>query len=449
MMFRKIIAGILAITLVTVLVSCGGSQSNKSTSTSKNTTKAIGEMGSLKGKTIKVAAWADFLTPNKDNLLDNARKEKVKAVEDKYGVNFEYVVLNDPTTQMQLAGKSNDPIADIYCMRSYWVPPLQQSGYLYSLEDLGLSKDDKRFTPSAIKDTTINGKTYGFYFDPDGAMGFLVFNKSMFDRMGVKYPYDLVKQKKWTFNAWRDVMKKLIKTDSSGKINQWGVINGESYQTLMMHANNGSFFKKVNGKYVQALTDKKVLEAMQFLYELQTKDNVMEPYLFGGPWDYSLTAFREGRTAFIMTGFFGIELYLKGKMKDDYGVVPIPMGPSATDYKNLTGEIKTFAVPTTAPKEEASLKAKAFCEAWEYPLDKEKGLREYYESMVSDKESVDQLMDIASRPPEVMKEYGSPRVMDPLIDLLYVLAGQKPLMATLQSYEDAVQKELDTYYKQK
>jgi multiple sugar transport system substrate-binding protein len=446
MKIRKIISIVITIAMAISLAACG---EKKNTPTTTNSVNSTSSENTLQNKTIKVSAWADILTPNKDNLLDNARKAKVEAVEKKYGVSFEYVVLNDPTTQMQLAGKANDPIADIYCMRSYWVPPLQQSGYLYSLDDLGLSKDDKRFTQSAITDTTIGGKTYGFYFDPDGAMGFLVFNKSMFDRMGVAYPYELVKQKKWTFNAWRDVMKKLIKTDTSGKISQWGVINGESYQTLMMHANNGSFFKNVNGKYVQALTDKKVLEAMQFLYEIQTKDNLMEPYLFGGPWEYSLTAFREGRAGFIMTGFFGIELYLKGKMKDDYGVVPFPIGPSATDYKNITGEIKTFAVPTTASKDEAALKAKAFCEAWEYPFDKTQGLKEYYQSMVGDKESVDILMDLASRTPEVMKEYGSPRVIDPLIDLLYALAGQKPLMATLQSYEDAVQKELDTYYKQK
>ena len=135
-------------------------------------------------------------------------------------------------------------------------------------------------------------------------------------------------------------------------------------------------------------------------------------------------------------------------------MMPIPMGPSATNYVNGNSECKTFCIQKAKDKEEAIALVQFMNEAYIYPVDMREGIESYYKSLCADKESLEVMMYLHDNVPlTVYGEYTAPdlRGVAPgiLADLADMAAGNISAKSTLDSYYNTIQSHLNEHFNQK
>lgn len=400
----------------------------------------------LKGETITIAGWGDQIIPHAEGTeLGDARMEAIAAAEEKYGCTIEFVTIADIFSQMKLAASSGEVIGDICATRAHYVAPLAKQNALWSMEELlGDKMNDVIYNPNTFANTKWDNKTYGFWFDPYYVGSVLQFNKGILERAGIDYPYDLVEDKKWTYDAWLEIMQKTA--DTATGIQGFGL--GQAVDATLMKANNASVYAYKDGKWVENTSDNKVINALTFIAEGVTKHKVIDANN-GRDWTYVPQQFAAGKYVFKTSYSWDLLSEKTSKMSDDYGVMPLPIGPDATEYVNVACELKTLCIQKSVDKERAVALMELMTEALGYPLDPETSIETYYQSKVKDKESLEVLMMLHEIPVKQVDEYTTPDIRGTNIaGVLSSSDGSSPVRSSLESYKGAVQALLDDYYGQ-
>lgn len=397
----------------------------------------------LKGQTIKIAAWGD-MSPKAGTELGDARLKRIAAAEEKYGCTVEFETISDLFSQMTLAASSGETLADVLMTRAHYIPKLANADALWAIEDIN-DTSNAAFNQNAFANTKVNGKSYGFYYDPYYVGYVLFFNKGILERAGVEYPYDMVKNKTWTYDAWLDIMKKV--TDPSAGI--MGIGMEQAFDAALMKSNDASIYAQdESGKWIANTSDNKVINALTFMADCVNKWKVMEPNK-GRDWTYCPSQFKAGKYAFYLTYSWTAEDQSYHQMSDDYGIVPMPLGPDATEYVKPACELKAYCIQKSVSKEKAAALVEFMNEAFVYPLD-EDSIEKYYQSLVMDKESLEVLLMLDELPVTQVDEFTTPdiRGTDVIGALEACSKGTKPIRSTLDSYKGSIQALLDEYYAQ-
>ena len=408
------------------------------------------DTGLLDGRTIKIASWGSA-EPSKGTEVGDLKLEAIAAAEEKYGCKVEFVTIADIFSQLVTAATTGQVVADVIMNRSHYVMNLMMKGdYYWSMEDLGIDPTDEMYNQDTTRYTTHNGKTYGFWYDPTNVNSIMVVNKTILSHNGLdiqKY-YDLVKDKKWNFDAWKEIMKTCTNPDTgiygSGK-------HQSSTQTLL-HANDTGLYTEVDGIHKENTSDPKLTEVLEFLADCTLKEKIYAGNE-GKAWDFAQKEFINGKYATCHVGLYVAKDYLPEQMTDEWGILPIPMGPSATDYANLDAECKTFCIQKAVDKDYAKALLQFMNETFVYPIDPMEGMEGHYKSFCPDKESLENLMLIQKLPLTLVTEFTSPdlRSYDTaniMGDLGYMATGSKSIRSTLDSMAPAIQGMLDEYYGQ-
>jgi sn-glycerol 3-phosphate transport system substrate-binding protein len=173
------------------------------------------------------------------------------------------------------------------------------------------------FYPAFMDNSMTGGKTYGIPFQRSTPV--LYYNKEAFKEAGLdpeKAPA-----------TWEEMVafgKKLTKRDASGNVTQWGVripssgfpywlFQGLTTQNDVILANDAG--NKTN------FADPKVVEALQYLFDLSTKHQVMAPGII--EWGATPKAFFEGQTAMMWTTT-GNLTNVRTNAPFDFGVAMLP-----------------------------------------------------------------------------------------------------------------------------
>ena len=130
-------------------------------------------------------------------------------------------------------------------------------------------------------------------------------------------------------------------TKSNGTVK--GLINGYYCFPFFTSANNVSYLKQESGKYLYNCLSDNMLNAIQFCYDFN-KNGLLDTANYVGD-DYGLkesNVFMSRQTLFYMSDFWVVSEVFSSGMPDDYGIVPIPMGPAADDYIGLATNCKSF-----------------------------------------------------------------------------------------------------------
>lgn len=428
---KKIISlGITAVLLAGVFSGCGNAGKNDS-------------MSVLKGETVRIAAWGDF-SPQAGTELGDARLEKIAAAEEKYGCKVEFETVSDIFGQMELAASSGEVIADICTTRAHYIGPLARADALWSPEEL-TDTSNAIYNKDAFENSKVNGKSYGFWYDPYFVDQVLYFNKGILARAGIAEPYEMVRNKTWNYDAYLDIMRKT--TDANSGIIGCGM--AQAFESTFMKSNNASIYaKQSDGKWVQNTGDSKVLTALTFLADCVTKWKVIDPNN-GRDWTWPLTQFAEGRYTTCL-GALSIAKSNFKNMADDYGILPLPLGPDADEYTRPALELRAYCIQKSVPKERAAALMQFMNEAFEYPLDTETSIEGYYSSIVKDKESLEMLMMMQQQSIRTVEEFTAPDVRGTEIigALQDASKGAAPVRSTLDSYSGKIQALLDEYYDQ-
>ncbi len=165
----------------------------------------------------------------------------------------------------------------------------------------------------------------------------LVFNKTLFSKNGYKNPWQLYKEGKWDWNAFRDMANKLNVTNADGSAASFGT----TYTNFVTFASSTGidFVQMGDGKYTVNLNNASITRAMNFLNDMMYKDNIIklkDPNVW-------LTYFRRGTLAMQVVDYW----MLKGQpeitsaaKKGTLGIAPLPRDP---EIKN-DGRYLTYGV---------------------------------------------------------------------------------------------------------
>ena len=415
----------------------------------------------FKGYEFTISTGAAFPRRNEDGSFVSAKDEewyeKYLDLEEKYNIKIVRVdVPGDALEVLTSYGMSGDKAADLFFCRqtAYW--PAGKAGYVLpvsegKLAELGLNCfDETRWFQPAVLNTALLGKYWGlqvaskYIAVPSGY--FITFNKELVAEAGYDNLYDMVRNKTWRYDVYMDIARKTTKdTDGDGVPDIWGT-GATAWGNEILTNNVDYVGPDASGRWVFQANSKEGLEALEFLYEMN----------FGSKtrWDESSKVcrqgFADGKVAFNFATMSDIDGPTKViyNSNHDYGIVPMPLGPSGTDY--VAGHANNDCYVIQASNKD---------------LDKVVKILNDWALIVNDTESyLEMLDDGRCRTPEdkeMMIEYIIPkfglckRKVNPTIDDLladefigsFSYGGYTPAQA-IEAFADRIQQALDDFFGQ-
>lgn len=199
-----------------------------------------------------------------------------------------------------------------------------------------------------MENARYRGSVYAFVTgSPIGIdmMQYVAYNKGIFKSAGLPDPYELYTKRQWTWKTFTDLAKKLTKdTDGDGKIDRWGL---DILPTMsLVLSNDGRYVRNVKGRLTFTADEKRVLEA------LNQMDAWQQAGIFKG---WGPEAFKNRQIGMLYLEHWVLRDQLNPatgswKVDFDFGIVPMPMGPSATGYRASLLLSNYAALPANSAK---------------------------------------------------------------------------------------------------
>ncbi|MCL2814911.1 MAG: hypothetical protein FWD23_09960 [Oscillospiraceae bacterium] len=166
----------------------------------------------------------------------------------------------------------------------------------------------------------------------------LVFNKNMMTSFGMSYPYELVREGKWTSAAFQGYLKDVTRDLNGDGVIEWatdqyGFVSWEADSPYSFSFGFGSkiVVKDEQNMPVLSMDIPLHIKIVEELYEIFT---VNQSFVCTGAmgWGKDYEVFTDGRALFLDIKLDQIVTMLKA-MTDDFGIVPIPkLDESQKDY---------------------------------------------------------------------------------------------------------------------
>lgn len=263
--------------------------------------------------------------------------ERTKELEEKWNFVFESKTIpNDDFIgsyiRTTLAG---DPVGDIvYLNIPQFYPKFPDNGIAYPISDLNvLDFDDPKWVQAARTASEYKGKTYSVKpgtIELTVAKNGIWWNKTQFNNLGLPNLYDLYENGEWTWEKMFEVAEQATKDlDNDGKTDVYGFSPGNLPYDLI-YSNGAEAVNKTNEGIEVDFNDPKIVEALEY-YQKAFEDHArvfLQPVEEGGGVD-SLGDFRDGRLLMLPGDWwYSTSALNEGRMKDEYGFIPYPLGPS-------------------------------------------------------------------------------------------------------------------------
>ena len=358
---RKVLAAALSAAMVLSMAACGN-EAGDNTSSADNETQqdtahqdtgadseeASGESSEeaeeepsydFGGRVLRIGSYYD-MTPNpEDSMLEALLAERIAFVEENYNCKIEFVVLDDYVTEYVTSVLAGDPVVDIgYHITSRVLPSLIEGGIVYPVSDLStIDLNDYKWRADVTEAGYYKGKNYTFLLkDPEIRYG-IFWNKSLFKKYGLPDLYELVDKGEWTWEKFKEIAATAGQdTDADGTNDIHGFAARENLSWCYLYSNGAYVAEKTEAGMDIDLSDPAVVEALNALQDFTTTvdyRNAIDWSTEG--WDAMITGFKEGNTMMLLEEFWVSYSYLSkadSPMADEWGWVPFPKGPSATDW---------------------------------------------------------------------------------------------------------------------
>ena len=259
-------------------------------------------------------------------------------VEERLGIDVQIswdeitVVNNDCKLQVQ-AGSSDYDLFGGH--RSSLI--LSYQGMQYDLADIStLDLTQEWWDQDYIKAVTVGNSLYTIIGDAGVStllfVSSMTFNKKLMDEAQIAYPYDLVREGKWTMDALLNMTAdysadlngdgKLVREDDRFALLGWGT---ETTYSLFYCSNFAFINRNAAGELALEYDANKLNSVLEKLINVCLRDNV---YIFTGSatveeQDKTFAVFAEGRSLFSDIVLSKIGTFYSA-MEDDYGIVPPP-----------------------------------------------------------------------------------------------------------------------------
>ena len=239
-----------------------------------------------------------------------------------------------------------------------------QEGLFVDAKNLPYIDLDKPWWDSGVEAMAILDRQFVFggdllILDNEATQG-LLFNKRILQDLGLEFPYDLVLEGKWTFNAFHELIK-LGAQDlygdgvMTGYADQWGYMGfNDSLHTFLVAGGGSKAEKDRDGIPTMTFMDQKNINimhrAMDFLYDKSFAMNLQSEADRGSRWgDSPHWGFQQGRGM-----FFWVRMVVVGRlraMEESFGILPIPkFDENQAQYRTLVSPFTgvLLGVPITS-----------------------------------------------------------------------------------------------------
>ena len=237
-------------------------------------------------------------------VADEMMFAKVKQIEEKWNVKFEYINLTyagakESINTSVLAGT---PDVDVYMMDLALAAPAAANGYVTDLRDVLPANNAVIQGKDAVLSYIDTGSGAVQLLCANNAENMvaatmpLAFNLQMIEDANLEDPRDLVERGEWTWEKFREYCKVLTKdTDGDGNIDVYGFGGwpGDYFMNFVM--SNGT---NVAATATENLSSPEVGEVLQFIQDLNLVDKVMYPIPEENGWDVCRWLYRDGKVAF-------------------------------------------------------------------------------------------------------------------------------------------------------
>ena len=337
--------------------------------------------------------WNNYPEAGSSDYGDR-RLELYEQVEEDYHCTITKIEVNPDTffDSVNKAAMAGDKFADFIEMDLTRYQTLMKTESLKALSDIeGFDVTQAKFFPETTAAYQRDGKTYGVQFEyQQKSSGSLVFfNKNLLENNNLESPYDLVANDQWTFAKFQEMCKALTKdTDGNNELDQWGVAtidwHANNFEKPFVFANGGSVIKQDDeGKWKFAMLDAPALEALNFLYQLESVDKSLKPAPTSNDTSANIADFNGGKVGFWVSALEMIDA-INANIEDEFGIVPLPKGPSATDYVQSDTQVRAWTMLTTNKDfEKASIVMNAISDPVTGSAEGDEEL--YYEELLANK----------------------------------------------------------------
>lgn len=282
-------------------------------------------------------------------------------IEKEYGCTITVTGGNMTSDKMRTLIMSGSKVADAVELLAENMLPYAAAGYIVPWNDVkGIDPTAKHFVKGYSDLCKVEKDYYGVSFmrAPEAKMC-VVFNKGVLKSAGVDADgiYDLVKAKKWNWATMEDYAKKVVaKNTSGGKTNVWGVGGWFEKVVRGLYVSNGAKLAEVKGgKGNATFNSAKMTEALKFIDKLINEDKVYDATNYRNAETFDMSdngyyqdQFQNGKLAFQFNETYWVSKYFNKSF--DYGIVPVPMGPKATNYITEAGKASALTCTSTNAK---------------------------------------------------------------------------------------------------
>ena len=366
----------------------------------------------LGGRVVTIAAWSDG-TPNEKSATYAEQMELLHHINEKYNCDLQFVTTGDWHSYMSVINSqvvNGEKIADLFWAGfGTTVPTWVNNGFVVPLDDY-FDFDDPMFNSNTNDAWMLDGKHYGITTWDDALGHVILFNKRICAENGIEadYLYELQANGEWTWDKLRELAIKCTKdTDNDGAIDVYGFGSYGTCPTCpepFVYSNGASpvTFDE-NYHYTYNLDDPKVIEAIQFCYDLYWVDQVC--YTGSMAWGSWEGLWRMGKTAFYSVASWNMRDYFEDLEDDEIGILLIPKGPSAEDYVNAQSNPSgMFMQPLVPENERAAIAAIATEWYGDYDWRLPDSQADQWENYVHDDESLETIEMIDGRTVSILGE---------------------------------------------
>ncbi len=389
---KRYIATLLLISILSASISCGEQTESKDTETSSEaTTMAVSEEYTYPDKDF---GGYEFTIYNADvqfgcnirvdseeqtgEALNDAIYERNRRVENKFGCLIREFQADASAwgdgqrnmcktiSQMVMAGDSD---YDAAYLPIYFSPSVVTENYLEDLYTIPELQLDEKYWDNVINnDLTLNGHLYTasspLNFMSLDLAWVLLFNQNMMDDMNIEYPYDLVREGKWTLDALNTLVSSVASLNGDDSFSWdpdgnsiYGIANHVNAPSPFLFSAGNSLMTRENGSFKFTADNEHMYSTVEKLITIlnQLNGNAYSESSSGADFtkrDGYLYAFFNDRSLFISCELKST-LELRS-MSSDFGLVPMPKyDENQENYLSYVNPVSCFlTVPITNPDKE-------------------------------------------------------------------------------------------------
>ena len=436
--FKRLLAFLLAVLMIFSLCACGKSSGGES---KNDENKLDPDKIDLGGHEITIASWWDDL-PKQDST-DEAHKlryARMKELEEKYNCTFKAVVVEQTQIASNLRANilSGDVFADIIYMRADSTDSFLEADVFLPVSDY-IDLTQRQYNQSINKQFTRDGKIYAFSTYENNVESLIYFNKEIFAKVGLEEPYELVKNKKWTWDVFKTYVAKATTSDVYGF---YGVNNGTGITQVLATLGTEFVHKDEKGMYSSALAENELVSGLNFIREMNTTWTGVYKPAKDASWSEPAQRFIDGKVAMVIAGFTSAEK-MKAKMTDKFGIVPLPLAKEGDDYISIS-ETHNVRVMQNNLDEDLAKKIAFVYDELMKPLydesEEEEKKISSYEQVLCDEESVDIIVDMKARENKLFNQIAAAgnTYYKFLTDLRSALIGENTVATVIATHESAI-----------